>query len=42
MSKDRLAAFSNSVIAIMITIMVLELKAPRGAAWARCRVAPRC
>lgn len=29
MEKDRLAAFSDGVIAIIITIMVLELKAPR-------------
>ncbi len=28
MEKDRLAAFSDGVIAIIITIMVLELKAP--------------
>jgi uncharacterized membrane protein len=31
MEKNRLAAFSDGVIAILITIMVLELKAPRGA-----------
>jgi uncharacterized membrane protein len=31
MEKDRLAAFSDGVIAIIITIMVLELKAPHGA-----------
>ncbi len=30
MEKDRLAAFSDGVIAIIITIMVLELKAPAG------------
>lgn len=30
MEKDRLAAFSDGVIAIIITIMVLELKAPLG------------
>jgi uncharacterized membrane protein len=29
--KDRLAAFSDGVIAILITIMVLELKIPHGA-----------
>lgn len=28
MEKDRLAAFSDGVIAVIITIMVLELKAP--------------
>ena len=32
MSKTRLEAFSDGVIAILITIMVLELKAPHGAA----------
>jgi uncharacterized membrane protein len=31
MSKGRLEAFSDGVIAILITIMVLELKAPHGA-----------
>jgi uncharacterized membrane protein len=31
MEKDRLAAFSDGVIAIIITIMVLELKSPHGA-----------
>jgi uncharacterized membrane protein len=34
MDKDRLLAFSDGVIAIIITIMVLELKAPHGADWA--------
>src|SRR4051794_31484580 len=28
MERDRLAAFSDGVIAIIITVMVLELKAP--------------
>ena len=34
MSKGRLEAFSDGVIAILITIMVLELKVPRQAEWA--------
>jgi uncharacterized membrane protein len=34
MEKDRLAAFSDGVIAIIITIMVLEIKVPRGTGWA--------
>ena len=34
MSKERLTAFSDGVIAIIITIMVLELKVPHGADWA--------
>jgi uncharacterized membrane protein len=34
MGKDRLTAFSDGVIAIIITIMVLELKVPHGADWA--------
>ena len=41
MGKERLAAFSDGVIAIIITIMVLELKVPHGADWATLRgVAP--
>ena len=34
MEKNRLEAFSDGVLAIIITIMVLELKAPHGADWA--------
>ncbi len=34
MEKDRLQAFSDGVIAILITIMVLELKVPHGSDWA--------
>jgi uncharacterized membrane protein len=34
MEKERLTAFSDGVIAIIITIMVLELKAPQRADWA--------
>ena len=41
MGKDRLAAFSDGVLAIIITIMVLELKMPHGADWATLKgVAP--
>src|ERR1044072_2643912 len=37
MRKSRLEAFSDGVIAIIITIMVLELKIPHGADWAALR-----
>ncbi|MEW5986987.1 MAG: TMEM175 family protein [Chloroflexota bacterium] len=37
MDKGRLEAFSDGVIAIIITIMVLELKAPEGADWVALR-----
>jgi uncharacterized membrane protein len=37
MTKGRLEAFSDGVIAILITIMVLELKVPHGADWASLR-----
>ena len=33
MEKTRLEAFSDGVIAIIITIMVLEMKAPEGTQW---------
>jgi uncharacterized membrane protein len=33
MPKSRLEAFSDGVIAIIITIMVLELKSPEGSEW---------
>lgn len=33
MGKTRLEAFSDGVIAIIITIMVLEMKAPEGTGW---------
>jgi uncharacterized membrane protein len=33
MAMERLAAFSDGVTAIIITIMVLELKAPHGSDW---------
>lgn len=34
MTKGRLEAFSDGVLAIIITIMVLELKVPEGSDWA--------
>lgn len=34
MTKGRLEAFSDGVLAIIITIMVLELKVPEGSNWA--------
>src|SRR5215472_12635773 len=37
MTKGRLEAFSDGVIAILITIMVLELRAPQGASLASLR-----
>jgi uncharacterized membrane protein len=35
MQKTRMEAFSDGVIAIIITIMVLEMKAPEGTDWAK-------
>jgi len=37
MTKARLEAFSDGVLAIIITIMVLELRAPEGAGWSALR-----
>jgi uncharacterized membrane protein len=36
-SKGRLEAFSDGVIAILITIMVLELRSPQGTSWGALR-----
>ena len=33
MSKSRLEAFSDGVLAIIITIMVLEIKIPHDTSW---------
>jgi uncharacterized membrane protein len=37
MKTTRLEAFSDGVLAIIITIMVLEMKAPQGASWSDLR-----
>ena len=37
MTKGRVEAFSDGVIAIIITIMVLEMKAPQGTGWSDLR-----
>ena len=37
MTKGRMEAFSDGVIAIILTIMVLELKVPKGVEWAALR-----
>jgi uncharacterized membrane protein len=37
MNKSRLEAFSDGVFAIIITIMILELKIPEGTAWEQVR-----
>ena len=37
MKPDRLSVFTDGVIAIIITIMVLELKVPEGTSWAAVR-----
>ena len=42
MGKNRLEAFSDGVLAIIITIMVLELKAPHDANSLRSSLFSRC
>ncbi|MDB6137008.1 MAG: hypothetical protein JWO94_80 [Verrucomicrobiaceae bacterium] len=37
MNKNRLEAFSDGVIAIIITVMVLEMKVPQGSDWTALR-----
>lgn len=37
MTKDRLQAFTDGVVAILITIMVLELHTPTGTSWSSLR-----
>src|SRR5262245_54900994 len=37
MTKTRLEAYSDAVLAIIITIMVLELRVPHGTGWAELR-----
>ncbi len=34
MNKDRLAAFTDAILAIIMTILVLELEKPAKASWA--------
>jgi uncharacterized membrane protein len=36
MSKSRMETFSDAVLAIIITIMVLEIQVPHGAELTRC------
>ena len=42
MGSGRLEAFSDGVLAIIITIMVLEMKAPHGASSPICGRCCRC
>ena len=42
MGKNRLEAFSDGVLAIIITIMVLEMKVPHGIPCRRCGRCCRC